>query len=69
MSKPQCWQEVPLGTVAFGASALKVQTGLWRSMRPIIDALRTWGQEHQEELAQEAAAKQDAGVEDSAIQD
>ena len=39
------------------------------SMRPIIDALRTWGQEHQEELAQEAAAKQDAGVEDSAIQD
>lgn len=38
MSKPQCWQEVPLGTVAFGASALKVQTGLWRSMRPIIDA-------------------------------
>ena len=39
------------------------------SMRPIIDALRTWGQEHLEELAQEAAAKQDSGVEDSAIQD
>ncbi len=38
MSKPQCWQEVPPGTVAFGASALKVQTGLWRSMRPLIDS-------------------------------
>ena len=37
MSKPQCWQEVPLATVAFGASALKVQTGLWRSSRPVID--------------------------------
>ncbi|MDO5116293.1 MAG: 4Fe-4S binding protein [Synergistaceae bacterium] len=48
MSKPQCWQEVPMGTVAFGASALDVQTGLWRSMRPVIDTekcvscLRCW---------------------------
>lgn len=37
MSKPQCWQEVPLATVAFGASALEVQTGLWRASRPAID--------------------------------
>lgn len=37
MSKPQCWQDVPPATIAFGASALKVQTGLWRSMRPVID--------------------------------
>ena len=48
MSKPQCWQEVPMATIAVGASALKVQTGLWRSMRPVIDAkkcvscLRCW---------------------------
>ena len=39
------------------------------SMRPIIDALRTWGQGHQEELAQEAAAKQDASIENSPVQD
>ena len=37
MSKPRCWQDVPPGTVAFGASALDVQTGLWRSMRPVLD--------------------------------
>ena len=37
MSKLQYWQEVPIATVAFGASALKVQTGLWRSSRPVID--------------------------------
>lgn len=48
MSKPQCWQEVPPATIAFGASALEVQTGLWRSMRPVIDTkaciscLRCW---------------------------
>lgn len=50
MSKPQCWQEVPPGTIAFGSSALKVQTGLWRSMRPVVDTakcvscLRCWVQ-------------------------
>ena len=40
MSKPQSWQEVPPGTVAFGASALKVQTGLWCSSRPVVDAAK-----------------------------
>ena len=50
MSKPESWQDVPLGTVAFGATALKVETGLWRSMRPVIDltkcvsCLRCWVQ-------------------------
>ena len=34
MSKPQTWQDVPPGTVAWGASALSVETGLWRSMPP-----------------------------------
>lgn len=37
MSKPLSWQEVPLGTVSFGGSARKVETGLWRSMRPVFD--------------------------------
>jgi pyruvate ferredoxin oxidoreductase delta subunit len=37
MSKPKCWQDVPLGTIAWGASALDVETGLWRSMRPVLD--------------------------------
>ncbi len=37
-----------MATIAFGASALKVQTGLWRSARPVIDTakcvscLRCW---------------------------
>ena len=37
MSKPKCWQDVPPATIAWGASALDVETGLWRSMRPVID--------------------------------
>ena len=37
MSKPKCWQEVPPATIAWGASALDVETGLWRSMRPVLD--------------------------------
>lgn len=37
MSKPKCWQDVPPGTVAWGASALEVETGLWRSMRPVLE--------------------------------
>ena len=32
------------------------------SLRPIIDAMRIWGEEHQEELAAEEAAKQEAGA-------
>ncbi|MDO5562028.1 MAG: 4Fe-4S binding protein [Synergistaceae bacterium] len=37
MSEPQCWQDVAPGTVAFGATALEVETGLWRSVRPVFD--------------------------------
>ena len=37
MSKPKRWQDVPIGTIAWGASALDVETGLWRSMRPVLD--------------------------------
>jgi len=33
----QCWQDVPRGTVTFGASSRIVETGLWRSMRPVLD--------------------------------
>lgn len=48
MSKPKCWQDVPAATVAFGGSARAVETGLWRSMRPVLDlskcisCLRCW---------------------------
>lgn len=31
------WRDVPLGTVAFGASAMEVETGLWRTSRPVLD--------------------------------
>ncbi|MCE5202370.1 MAG: 4Fe-4S binding protein [Synergistaceae bacterium] len=50
MNKPQCWQDVPPGTVAWGASALNVETGLWRSVRPLLDlkkcvsCLKCWAQ-------------------------
>ena len=37
MSKPKCWQDVPPATIAWGASARDVETGLWRSMRPVLD--------------------------------
>ena len=37
MSKPKCWQDVPPGTISWGASARDVETGLWRSMRPVLD--------------------------------
>lgn len=32
------WRDVPLAMVAFGATALHVETGLWRSSRPILDS-------------------------------
>ena len=32
------------------------------SLRPMIDAMRVWGEEHQAELAAEEAAKQEAGA-------
>jgi pyruvate ferredoxin oxidoreductase delta subunit len=44
------WQDIPHGGVAFGASSLEVETGLWRSTRPMLDAgrcvscLRCWAQ-------------------------
>lgn len=50
LGKPKCWQDVPLGTVAFGATALNVETGLWRSIRPVIEldkcvsCLKCWAQ-------------------------
>jgi pyruvate ferredoxin oxidoreductase delta subunit len=31
------WRNTPPGTVTFGASAMEVETGLWRSMRPVLD--------------------------------
>jgi pyruvate ferredoxin oxidoreductase delta subunit len=46
--EPKCWRDVPPGTIAFGASSRHVETGLWRSMRPVLDAgkcvscLRCW---------------------------
>ena len=44
------WREIPHGGVAFGASAREVETGLWRSARPILNGdkcvscLRCWVQ-------------------------
>lgn len=32
------WRDVPLAMVAFGATAMHVETGLWRSSRPLLDA-------------------------------
>jgi pyruvate ferredoxin oxidoreductase delta subunit len=34
------WRNVTPGTVTFGASAMAVETGLWRSMRPVLDGER-----------------------------
>jgi pyruvate ferredoxin oxidoreductase delta subunit len=34
------WKNVTPGTVTFGASAMAVETGLWRSMRPVLDRVR-----------------------------
>lgn len=51
MSAPlKGWREIPHGGVAFGASAREVETGLWRSSRPVLSAdrcvscLRCWVQ-------------------------
>jgi pyruvate ferredoxin oxidoreductase delta subunit len=44
------WQDVPHGTIAWSASAREVETGLWRSVRPVLDTgkcvscLRCWVQ-------------------------
>lgn len=37
LAKPKPWEDVPPATIAFGASAREVNTGLWRSMRPVLD--------------------------------
>lgn len=37
MGKPKKWQDVPMGGIAFGASSEAVETGQWRSMRPVWD--------------------------------
>ena len=37
MGKPKKWQDVPMGGIAFGSSAEAVETGQWRSMRPVWD--------------------------------
>lgn len=48
MSKPKCWRDVPPATIVFGGSARQIETGLWRSMRPVLDVakciscLRCW---------------------------
>jgi pyruvate ferredoxin oxidoreductase delta subunit len=45
-----CWQDVLPGTVTLGSSSRDVQTGLWRSVRPVLDTkkcvscLRCWVQ-------------------------
>ncbi len=39
-AKPKSWRDVPPATIAFGASARQVETGLWRSMRPVLDAAK-----------------------------
>jgi pyruvate ferredoxin oxidoreductase delta subunit len=37
LAKPKRWQDVPWGGVARGGSAQNVETGQWRSIRPIWD--------------------------------
>ena len=63
MSAPKDWRDVPLGTVAFGASARQVETGLWRSMRPLLDTdkcvscLKCWLQCPDSSILTDADAK------------
>lgn len=37
MSCRKSWREIPPATIAWGASAREVETGLWRSKRPVLD--------------------------------
>lgn len=37
MSKPKSWRDIPPATIAWGATAREVETGMWRSMRPVLD--------------------------------
>lgn|GEM_PF-334016 len=47
-AKPKCWRDTPHATITWGGGAREVRTGLWRSMRPTLDAdkcvscLRCW---------------------------
>ncbi len=38
MAKPKKWRDVPMAGVAFGATAEAVETGQWRSIRPLWDS-------------------------------
>ena len=50
MSCAPCWQDILPGTITLGESSRAVETGLWRSVRPILDlgkcvsCLRCWVQ-------------------------
>ena len=37
MSGAKSWREILPATIARGATAREVETGLWRSMRPVLD--------------------------------
>jgi pyruvate ferredoxin oxidoreductase delta subunit len=38
VGKPKKWQDVPMGGIAYGSSAENVETGQWRSIRPVWNA-------------------------------
>jgi len=38
VGKPKKWEDVPMGGIAYGASAENVETGQWRSIRPVWNA-------------------------------
>ncbi len=40
LGKPKCWRDIPPATIAYGATARLVETGLWRSMRPVLDTAK-----------------------------
>ena len=37
LGKPKKWQDVPMGGITYGSSAENVETGQWRSIRPVWD--------------------------------
>ena len=63
--KPKSWRETPPATIAFGASAREVETGLWRSMRPVLErakcvsCLKCWLQCPDDSITTDADAKVD----------
>jgi len=38
VGKPKKWEDVPMGGIAYGSSAENVETGQWRSIRPVWNA-------------------------------